>query len=316
LYGLQSFPTCKEVQQLLEVLLPKVEECRCSMSGQEIGNAFYGFRSLTDCPQARRLLEALTPKLQQCGLLDGQAISNALYGLHGFGHIPEITLPILKAMAGKLLQCQDIFRAQAISNAIAGLQNMENSPDVQCFLAALLPRLRECEETFSPVAIGNMLYNFRSLGDSGGTRQFLRVLAHKIRTCAGSFQDHDIAHVFIGLACLGGYEEVRDVLNAMAPHVESCQKLNSQDVCNCLNALKTLEFAHEIGTFLEVLDAKIRACRNSLTESHLRKALQGLRHLKEAEEVQPILCSLADKAQHDGVPLCGTILQEFACLCK
>jgi hypothetical protein len=257
------------------------------------------------------VLKALIPKLKQCGHLDGQAISTALYGLHAFGHIPEIALPVLEIVTGRILQCQEPFRAQAISNALSGLQRMENSPEVQNILAALSPKIQECKEPFSPAALGNMVYNIRSVGDSDGTRKILRLLTHRIKTCDDPFQDHDIAHLFIGLGCLGGYVEVRDIFNAMTAHVDSCQRLSAQDVCICLNALKALEFAHEIGPFLETLDAKIRACRIPISDYQLRKALQGLRHLAESEEVQPLLCSLADKAQSDGVSVYGTILRDF-----
>jgi hypothetical protein len=64
------------------------------------------------------MLVALTPKLEQREEMDQQAISNAMYGLHSFGNVPQ-TQTILKILAPKIKHCRGIFTPQAISNAFS-----------------------------------------------------------------------------------------------------------------------------------------------------------------------------------------------------
>jgi|Transcript_120279 hypothetical protein len=300
LYGLQSYSNSKEVRSMLEALTPKVEKCPDILNAQEVGNALYGLRSMEDCTEVRRMLAVLTPKIEQCATIDPQAISNAMFGLHLLGSLPQ-TSYILQLFTSRIKQGNGDFSSQAIANAFSGIQTMEDSPITRNFIAALSPKLVECQN-IRPEHIGNILINFRTVGDSSEVRFILRTLECKLHEAIELMQGQHISTSFTGLSYLGDSVEVMGVLSAFVPHVQRCKDFNPREIANCLSCLKSLSDSEVIRSLLKAFTHKVDNCIDLLKASspntdhysdaliapQLKKALQGIRGLGDFTEAQII----------------------------
>jgi len=311
LYGLLCYGNCKEMHSMLEALRPKVEECRGILTEQEVGNAFYGLRTIEDCTEVRRMLLALTPRLEQCQKMDPQAISNTLFGVHSLGNVPQTSI-IMSVLVRQIQQCKAVFSGQAVANSFSGLQAFQDVTIARKVIAALAPKLANSRDV-KPDHLGNILINFRTVGDSKEARVVLKILEQQVDECKDHFHSQHVLAALVGLSHLGGSAEAMGVLRALVPHVQRSKNFGAREIATCLSSIRIFPDSAVVRAFLKAFAPKIDQCsESSLTEAHLKKALQSLQLFEDSEEMSIVLHSLAKLALRSSVPLDGTSLESIS----
>lgn len=161
------------------------KKCRDEdLNARQIGCVISGFVSLTDSSQTRQLMATLTPKV---------------------------------------IDCQEVMKAQDIARAFKGLGNMTASPEARNLLAALTLKVRKCDEELTKQMISDCISGVLTIGLSKSEEviQFLVTMASEIKVGRGQLKKKYVEKMIHSVRKFGDAPEVTDLIKALEDRCEA-----------------------------------------------------------------------------------------------
>ena len=197
----------QDILQILQshVLLNRLDSDQASSQG--IANALYGIPSLllysTSTNEFNdkneillKFLKVMAKQIQGCReYMDGQAITNALYGFRYFksdnidinmNHALRLVLGSLSKhvhMTTKQKKIKIRFSSQGLGIAMLGLQGMSSSIVEVCDILSLLTNaLKQCPEALDAQAVANMMLGMKSMSiEDEAVQDFLSCVVKRVK---------------------------------------------------------------------------------------------------------------------------------------
>ncbi len=206
----------QDILQILPapVLLDRLDSGQASSQG--IANALYGIPSLllynnSKCNDKNEILfqflKVMTKQIQGCReYMDGQAITNAIYGFRYFKSdnmdknvniALRLVLGALSTHVHKTTKQKKIkirFSSQGLGIAMLGLQGMSSSIiEVSNMLSLLTVALNECPEALDAQAVANMMLGLKSMSiEDKAVKDFLSCVVERVKDGHSHMHNNDI----------------------------------------------------------------------------------------------------------------------------
>jgi hypothetical protein len=281
---------------LRAALLPKVIHQDLRLNGQAISNSLYGLQTIGDTPQTRRLVSLIACHLEQITApLKAQEVAIALYGLRCFQGAPEEVQRLLVALAWQIRVCTGRFNVRYISSSFCGLRWLGDCVETRSVLASLTEKVKCSAEPFDSRTIGNCLYGMQSFGCSEEALCMLQALVPHVERCTSSMTPQQIGSSFYGLHSVGDSLETRKMLVALSGKLEELYALDPQAISNTLYGLHDLGNAPQTKQVLRALMPKIISCKAAFNPQVFANSFFGLQSMENSTEVRGILAALASK---------------------
>jgi hypothetical protein len=188
----------------------------------------------------------LTRKLEESShVLDAQAISNMLYGMHRMGNYAGSGVSRLtEVLAERIQGSACVFDGQACGNAMYGLQSMSN--------------------------------------DDEGCNRLIEAITDKISGCTDILSAQECGNALLGLKGMSsGSVEMRRLIKSLTDKVESCVQFDNQAIGNALYGMQSLDSGEEaVVNLLHILHKRLETCADELTLQHIASSLYGLQGMQ------------------------------------
>jgi hypothetical protein len=283
---------------LKATLMPKVRKEMISLDGQAISNALYGMHTLGDTPETRRLLALISIQLNKVARpLKAQEVAIALYGLRCFQSTPDEVRRFLVALVPHFGTCVGRFEVKHISSSACGLRWLGDCDETRMALAALTEKVRKNREPFDGQTIGNCLYGMQSFGCSKEALGMLEALRPHIEQFKLPMSSQQLGTAFYGFRTVGDSLECRGLLLALTPKLRQCKSLDPQAISNLLYGCHELGRAPQIKSILKVLQPLVTDCKQPFNSQVFANSFYGLHSVADSEELRDLVTALGAKLE-------------------
>lgn len=271
--------------ELLTALTTHLRACHTQLTPKDISKALFAFKSIEyhSSPEVSTLLDCLSNKLLTShGLMDGQSISAALYGLQNTSDRSPTTLSILQFITHELSITPITFTSQGIGMVMYGLKCMSShSLQVRGFLREIVKVVTRSQLTFNAQSFGMALFGCNRMDASTSEiRQLLAALLQAIETTPRFQVDkYTPTMVLFGLSNMDvTVPEVQRVVSKICSLMEANLRLYDLDtICTLCYSMQTMNGATEPEQRLvQLLCTIIERLQGSFPANRLPNLLFGL----------------------------------------